>query len=52
VFTNAFVDAMHPTLVLPIAVLVIAAVATGFVRTRRAAGVAADKAEEREAAVA
>ncbi len=35
VFTNAFVDAMHQTLVLPIAVLVAAAVAAAFVRTRR-----------------
>ena len=33
VFTHAFVDAMHPTLVLPIAILVVAAVATSFVRT-------------------
>jgi EmrB/QacA subfamily drug resistance transporter len=48
VFTNAFVDAMHPTLVLPIAVLVMAAAATTFVRSRRMAVVAG----EQEAAVA
>jgi EmrB/QacA subfamily drug resistance transporter len=36
VFTNAFVDAMHPTLVLPIAILVIAALAAAFVRRRPA----------------
>lgn len=35
VFTSAFVDAMHPTLVLPIVALVIAAGATVFVRGRR-----------------
>jgi EmrB/QacA subfamily drug resistance transporter len=34
VFTHAFVDAMHPTLVLPIAVLVLAALAATFVRKR------------------
>ena len=32
VFTHAFVDAMHPTLVVPIVVLVSAAFATAFVR--------------------
>ena len=48
VFTQAFVDAMHPTLVLPIAVLVLAAAATTFVRSRRVAVVA----DEQEAAVA
>ena len=32
VFTNAFVDAMRPTLLLPIALLVVAALATGFAR--------------------
>ena len=37
VFTHAFVDAMHPTLVLPIAVLLMAAGATFFVRTQRRA---------------
>src|SRR5437870_10934136 len=51
VFTHAFVDAMHPTLVLPVAVLVAAAIAAAFVRGRRQATVAAD-APEREAAVA
>jgi hypothetical protein len=49
VFTNAFVDAMHPTLVLPIAVLVAAAVATAFVRPSRKLELAA---EEEQAAVA
>jgi MFS transporter len=33
VFTHAFVDAMHPTMVLPIAILVLAAVAAAFVRS-------------------
>jgi EmrB/QacA subfamily drug resistance transporter len=37
VFTHAFVDAMHPTLVLPIAVLVLAAFTTLFVRAHRRA---------------
>lgn len=36
VFTHAFVDAMHPTLVLPIAALVLAAFATVFVRSHKA----------------
>jgi EmrB/QacA subfamily drug resistance transporter len=49
VFTHAFVDAMHPTLLLPIAVLLAGAVATSFVRAQRPAEVAAP---EREAAVA
>jgi hypothetical protein len=49
VFTHAFVDAMHPTLVLPIVVLVLAAVAASFVRGRRRAEAAV---EEPEAAVA
>ncbi|HKW08434.1 MAG TPA: DHA2 family efflux MFS transporter permease subunit [Candidatus Dormibacteraeota bacterium] len=35
VFTNAFVDAMHPTLVLPIVALVLAAAAAMFFRTQR-----------------
>lgn len=49
VFTHAFVDAMHPTLLLPIAILVVAAVATVFVRkpVRAAVGV-----HEEQAAVA
>ena len=49
VFTNAFVDAMHPTLVLPIIVLVLAGCAAVFVRGRKPAAVAV---HEREAAVA
>ena len=49
VFTHAFVDAMHPTLILPIAVLVLAAVSTAFVRSRKATPVAV---HEEEAAVA
>jgi EmrB/QacA subfamily drug resistance transporter len=49
VFTHAFVDAMHPTLVLPIVFLLVAAVATMFVRTP--APVAAEVPEP-EAAVA
>jgi EmrB/QacA subfamily drug resistance transporter len=49
VFTHAFVDAMHPTLILPIVVLVLAAFSVVFVRSHRAAAVAA---EEPEAAVA
>jgi hypothetical protein len=48
VFTNAFVDAMHPTLVLPVVALVLAAAAATFMRTRRlAVGT-----QEQEAAVA
>jgi hypothetical protein len=35
VFAHAFVDAMHPTLVLPLAMIVLAAAATTAVRTRR-----------------
>ncbi len=49
VFTHAFVDAMHPTLVLPIVVLVLAAVAATFVRGHKAAEVSI---HEEEAAVA
>jgi EmrB/QacA subfamily drug resistance transporter len=48
VFTNAFVDAMHPTLVLPIVALVLAASAALFMRTRAVTAVV----EEPEAAVA
>jgi EmrB/QacA subfamily drug resistance transporter len=48
VFTNAFVDAMHPTLVLPIMALVLAASAALFMRTRAVTAVV----EEPEAAVA
>src|SRR5262249_20663346 len=49
VFTHAFVDAMHPTLVLPIAVLVGAALAAAFVRGAKPAVVSL---HEQEAAVA
>jgi EmrB/QacA subfamily drug resistance transporter len=49
VFTHAFVDAMHPTMVLPIAVLVLAALASVFVRGHMAAEAAS---REEQAAVA
>ena len=49
VFTHAFVDAMHPTLVLPIVVLIAAAVATTFVRGKPRVQLVT---EEEEAAVA
>ncbi|HEY0831738.1 MAG TPA: DHA2 family efflux MFS transporter permease subunit [Candidatus Dormibacteraeota bacterium] len=49
VFTHAFVDAMHPTMLLPIAILVLAAAASVFVRGPRRAEEAV---REREAAVA
>jgi len=49
VFTQAFVDAMHPTLVLPIVVLVAAAFAAAFARPHKQAAIAA---YEEEAAVA
>ena len=49
VFTHAFVDAMHPTLVLPIAVLVMAAAAAVFVRSQQRAALTV---QEEEAAVA
>jgi hypothetical protein len=49
VFTHAFVDAMHPTLVLPIVVLVLAAMSAVFVRGRKASDVAV---HEEQAAVA
>jgi hypothetical protein len=49
VFTHAFVDAMHPTLVLPIVILVLAAFAAVFVRDRKPAALAI---HEDEAAVA
>ncbi len=39
-FTHAFVDAMHPALVLPIAILVLAAGETLFVRPPRQAPLA------------
>ena len=46
VFTHAFVDAMHPTLLLPIAVLVVAAAACLFVRGPRRVAVMAEEARE------
>jgi EmrB/QacA subfamily drug resistance transporter len=49
VFTHAFVDAMHPTLVLPIVVLVLAAFASVFVRSHKAGEASV---HEQEAAVA
>ncbi len=49
VFTHAFVDAMHPTLVPPIAVLVVAAAGCVFVRSPKQATV---EAREEQAAVA
>jgi hypothetical protein len=49
VFTHAFVDAMHPTLVLPIVVLVLAASAAVFVRAAKSVDVSV---HEEEAAVA
>jgi EmrB/QacA subfamily drug resistance transporter len=49
VFTHAFVDAMHPTLLLPITILVVAAVASVFVRGPRQVALAL---QEQDAAVA
>ena len=49
VFTHAFVDAMHPSMVVPIAILVVAAAASVFVRCPRREAVAA---HEEQAAVA
>ena len=49
VFTQGFVDAMHPTMVLPILVLVLAASAVLFVRGRKPAALTI---HEEEAAVA
>ena len=49
VFTHAFVDAMHPTMVVPIAILVLAAFAAVFVRGRKPVARAMP---EEEAAVA
>jgi EmrB/QacA subfamily drug resistance transporter len=46
VFTHAFVDAMHPTLVLPIAVLVLAAAAAVFIRGPRTVALAVDEEQE------
>ena len=50
VFTHAFVDAMHPTLVLPIAILLVAAAASLFVRAHHTA--ATVTAREEQSAVA
>lgn len=49
VFTHAFVDAMHPTLLLPIGILVVAALASVFVRGPQPVALAV---HEEEAAVA
>lgn len=49
VFTHAFVDAMHPTMVVPIVILVLAAVSATFVRAGKARPAAV---HEQEAAVA
>jgi len=49
VFTHAFVDAMHPTMVVPIVILALAAFAAVFVRGRKPAALAI---HEEEAAVA
>jgi len=46
VFTHAFVDAMHPTLVLPITVLVLAAAAAVFIRGPRTVALAVDEEQE------
>jgi hypothetical protein len=45
VFTHAFVDAMHPTIVLPIAILVLAAFASVFVRGHKEATAPAHEAQ-------
>jgi hypothetical protein len=48
VFTHAFVDAMRPTLVLPIVIIAIAAAGTFFVRADKPAA-EAQRAEEKAA---
>ena len=48
VFTHAFVDAMKPTLILPIVIIMIAAAGTFFVRADRPSA-AAEPAEEKAA---
>jgi EmrB/QacA subfamily drug resistance transporter len=48
VFTHAFVDAMRPTLILPLAIIVVAAAGTFFVRADKPS-VATEPAEERAA---
>ena len=55
VFTNGFVDAMRPTLILPIAIILLAAGATTAVRVRRppeSGAAIAEPAEESRDAVA
>ena len=52
VFTHAFVDAMRPTLILPISLLVLAALTTTFVRAFRPVTEAEADAAEEAAAVA
>jgi EmrB/QacA subfamily drug resistance transporter len=52
VFTHAFVDAMRPTLILPISLLVLAALTTTFVRAFRPVTAAEADAAEEAAAVA
>jgi hypothetical protein len=52
VFTHAFVDAMRPTLILPISLLIVAAVATFFVRADKPVAAAGADVAEETAAVA
>jgi hypothetical protein len=49
VFTHAFVDAMRPTLILPIALLIVAALATFFVRADKPASAAERVMDDAEA---
>jgi len=49
VFTHAFVDAMRPTLILPLAIIVVAAAGAFFVRADKPAVAVAEPAEERVA---
>jgi EmrB/QacA subfamily drug resistance transporter len=46
VFTNAFVDAMHPTLVVPIVILVVTALAAAFIRSPKAVSVPVHEVQE------
>jgi hypothetical protein len=48
VFTHAFVDAMRPTLILPMAIIILAAAGTFFVRADKPAA-AVEPAEEKAA---
>ena len=48
VFTHAFVDAMRPTLILPMVIIVLPAVGTFFVRADKLA-VVAERVEEKAA---